>query len=240
MAIELINIGQIANDGTGDDLREAFVKVNRNFEDLDLRDNEKTTVTNTGTGIGIFDNIVNYDIRLKSLVAGDNMVIDATPNGDILIASDTNAFTEITLEVENGEKTYLQNQNIKIHGGVGIDVVLNEENGFIYVQNLFNDKLVNEDDPKLSANLDADDNDILAVNTIQARTFLGNVTGNVTGLINGYDPSTIGPYFDQYFDFGNIGRTVDSIIDWMLEEANVDFGTFALPDPRTIDLGSIA
>lgn len=239
MAIELINIGQIANDGTGDDLREAFVKVNRNFEDLDLRDNEKTTVTNTGTGIGIFDNIVNYDIRLKSLVAGDNMFIDATPNGDILIASDTNAFTEITLEVENGEKTYLQGQNIKIHGGEGIDVEV-ADNGFIYVRNTYTDKLIDEDEPKLSANLDADDNDILAVNTVQARTFLGNVTGNVTGLVNGYDPSTIGPYFDQYFDFGDIGRTVDNIIDWMLEEANVDFGTFALPDPRTIDLGSIA
>jgi len=152
MAIELINIGQIANDGTGDDLREAFVKVNRNFEDLDLRDNEKTTVTNTGTGIGIFDNIVNYDIRLKSLVAGDNMFIDATPNGDILIASDTNAFTEITLEVENGEKTYLQGQNIKIHGGIGIDVEV-ADNGFIYVNNKYNDKLENESDPKLSANL---------------------------------------------------------------------------------------
>ena len=28
MAIQTINIGTIANDGTGDDLREAFVKVN--------------------------------------------------------------------------------------------------------------------------------------------------------------------------------------------------------------------
>jgi len=240
MAIELINIGQIANDGTGDDLREAFVKVNQNFEDLDLRDNEKSTVTNIGTGVGIFDNIVNYDIKLRSLKAGENIFIEATPQGDIIIASDTSAFNEIIVEVENAQKTYLKGQNIKIHGGVGIDVVLNEENGFIYVQNLYNDKLVNETDPRLSANLDADDNDILAVNTMQARTFLGNLTGNVTGLINGYDPSTIGPYFDQYFDFGDLGRTVNSIIDWMLEETNVDFGTFALPDPRTIDLGSIA
>jgi len=28
MAIQTINIGNIANDGTGDDLREAFIKVN--------------------------------------------------------------------------------------------------------------------------------------------------------------------------------------------------------------------
>ena len=34
MAIQTINIGTIANDGTGDDLREAFVKVNNNFTEL--------------------------------------------------------------------------------------------------------------------------------------------------------------------------------------------------------------
>ena len=36
MAIQRVNIGTIANDGTGDDLREAFVKVN-NFTELDIR-----------------------------------------------------------------------------------------------------------------------------------------------------------------------------------------------------------
>ena len=46
MAIQTINIGTIANDGTGDDLREAFVKVNNNFAELDIRDPEKTTGAN--------------------------------------------------------------------------------------------------------------------------------------------------------------------------------------------------
>ena len=43
MAIQTVNIGTIANDGTGDDLREAFVKVNANFSELDTRQPEKTT-----------------------------------------------------------------------------------------------------------------------------------------------------------------------------------------------------
>ena len=34
MAVQTINIGQIANDGTGDDLRVAFAKVNSNFTDI--------------------------------------------------------------------------------------------------------------------------------------------------------------------------------------------------------------
>ena len=55
MAIQTINIGTIANDGTGDDLREAFVKVNNNFTELDTRDPEKTTGANLGpAGEGVF------------------------------------------------------------------------------------------------------------------------------------------------------------------------------------------
>ena len=41
MAIQTVNIGTIANDGTGDDSREAFVKVNNNFTELDIRQSEK-------------------------------------------------------------------------------------------------------------------------------------------------------------------------------------------------------
>ena len=31
MALQTINVGNFANDGTGDDLRTAFIKVNQNF-----------------------------------------------------------------------------------------------------------------------------------------------------------------------------------------------------------------
>ena len=37
MAIQTVNIGTIANDGTGDELREAYVKVNANYSELDSR-----------------------------------------------------------------------------------------------------------------------------------------------------------------------------------------------------------
>ena len=46
MALKTINLGGVANDGTGDDLREAFEKVVFNFNDLDLRTPEATTVLN--------------------------------------------------------------------------------------------------------------------------------------------------------------------------------------------------
>ena len=66
MAIQLVNLGNTANDGTGDDLREAFVKVNANFNELDLRDDEQTTVSNLGaTGEGLYKEKVNYDLRIQ-------------------------------------------------------------------------------------------------------------------------------------------------------------------------------
>jgi hypothetical protein len=36
MTIQTINIGNVVNDGLGDDLRTAFEKVNANFADLAL------------------------------------------------------------------------------------------------------------------------------------------------------------------------------------------------------------
>lgn len=33
--MEYVNIGEEANDGTGDTIRAAFEKVNTNFEDID-------------------------------------------------------------------------------------------------------------------------------------------------------------------------------------------------------------
>jgi len=58
MAIDPINVGLIANDGTGDDLREAFIKVNNNFDDVDVRLQTLTDVTGRnlveGSGFNVF------------------------------------------------------------------------------------------------------------------------------------------------------------------------------------------
>ena len=55
MAIQTINLGLIANDGTGDDLREAFTKVNANFADLDVRAANITAENAAvGAGFGVF------------------------------------------------------------------------------------------------------------------------------------------------------------------------------------------
>jgi hypothetical protein len=238
MAVQLINIGNVANDGTGDDLREAFVKVNANFEDLDLRDNEKTTVTNLGSGAGIFDSIVNYDIRMKSIKAGDDIVVNTNAQGEIVISADTVNFKQLTVET-NGDQSYVLNPNqaLKIFAGAGIDI--NMANNALIIGNTNKTVLSTDLSPQLSVNLDANGREINNASIVRANKFIGNLTGNVTGQINGVDLNSIAPYFDDYFDFGEIGRTVNSLLDWLLEDTDVDFGSFSVPDPRTIDLGTI-
>ena len=239
MAIQLINIGNVANDGTGDDLREAFVKANANFEDLDLRDNEKTTVTNLGSGAGIFDSIVNYDIRMNSIKAGDDIVVNANAQGEIVISAADVNFKQLTVET-NGDQTYVLNPNqpLKLFAGTGIDININ--NNALTIENTSKTILSNDPSPLLNNNLDANGREINNASIIRSNKFIGNVTGNVTGQINGVDLNSIAPYFDDYFDFGEVGRTVNSLLDWLLEDTDVDFGSFGIPDPRTIDLGTIA
>lgn len=75
MPIQTINLGNYANDGTGDDLRTAFQKVNENFQlvggTLGIINGE-----NVGTGTGIFKRRDNDNLTLefKTLTSTDNSV----------------------------------------------------------------------------------------------------------------------------------------------------------------------
>lgn len=87
MSMNLINIGNVVNDGLGDDLRTAFEKVNANFSDLQ----EQIGVVgfNVGSGFGIFKDRVAGRLNFKSLLADEQ-------NGGIRIIERTDV-----LEIEN-------------------------------------------------------------------------------------------------------------------------------------------
>ncbi len=82
MPIQTINLGNYANDGTGDDLRTAFKKVNENFElvggTLGIINGE-----NLGSGVAVFkqrDN-ANLTLEFKTLTSTDNSIeITSTDN----------------------------------------------------------------------------------------------------------------------------------------------------------------
>ena len=114
MAIQTINIGTYANDGTGDDLRSAFRKVNENFVELG-GSVSIANGANVGAGVGFFKqrNLVN--LEFKTLVSSDN---------SITIAGSTNTVdVKAVAKVENDETPKLGGDlNLDSHYVYGGDV----------------------------------------------------------------------------------------------------------------------
>ena len=88
MPIQTINLGNYANDGTGDDLRTAFEKVNANFVlvggTLGIIGGE-----NVGSGTGVFKRRDNDNLTLefKSLTSTDGSVEITTTDNTVNLKS---------------------------------------------------------------------------------------------------------------------------------------------------------
>lgn len=91
MAKQTINVGSTANDGTGDKLRDAFVKVNANFTELYSDDAGDVNSVNAGTGISV--NQTTGAVTVTNTGTLDN----ATDNG----ATTTNSITVGGLHVNS-------------------------------------------------------------------------------------------------------------------------------------------
>jgi len=262
MAVQLINIGNVANDGTGDDLREAFIKVNQNFEELDLRDDEQTTVINLGdTGEGIYYNRINYELQFKKIIGGDNITLTATDD-NITIANDLNGITQSDVEDDSFvTKEFTFDGRIK-YNNVYADI--NDLPDATVFHGMFAHvhstsaayfshagewiELANKDEtftevaadltPQLGGNLDAQGFNLLNVSNVNAAEVTGAFTGNLTGLVHGYD---IRDWAKQNigFDFGNITPDFSSILELFVSTVEVDLGTYGAPADYNIDLGSI-
>jgi hypothetical protein len=86
MVIDLVDLGTFPNDGTGDDLRTAFEKVNANFTNID--NSIVIGALNIGAGTGVFASKSGDNLEFKSLVSGANINISTNAN-TITIAADT-------------------------------------------------------------------------------------------------------------------------------------------------------
>lgn len=236
MAVDLINVGQIANDGTGDDLREAFIKVNQNFEELDLKIEGDVTASNTGAvGEGIFSQKINNDLQFKKLVAGSDITLTAT-NDQITI--DANGGLKSLLVTTDTNSVILTNTaGLNIVGGEGIETGLSSNT--LTITNTGAVSLSNDPNPVLNENLNANDYDIQNANAITAtRVSADEFIGDLEGLVYGLDIRDTAKYLNDYFDLGEISPTYDNILDWIISESVVDLGTFTDPNPKNLDFGS--
>jgi hypothetical protein len=109
MTIQSISIGNQVNDGLGDDLRTAFLKVNNNFSSLAA---ELTiTVTNLGDiGEGLFKQRVGGDLQFKKLAAGRYVAIEPEENYIRVRNSAPSSFTRIYTDGGNILATDTANQ----------------------------------------------------------------------------------------------------------------------------------
>jgi len=81
MAIQIINIGNAVNDGSGDDLRTAFVKVNNNFAELNYEQGDYSLIAETHSTVKDFDlgSIIRTDIEDSTIFLKwleENLVMD--------------------------------------------------------------------------------------------------------------------------------------------------------------------
>lgn len=95
MAIQTINLGNYANDGTGDDLRTAFQKVNANFAEL-YAEAAISTAVNLGSGFGIFAQKNGVNLELKSLTSTDSSVTLTQNANTINLKSNTKLESDLT------------------------------------------------------------------------------------------------------------------------------------------------
>jgi len=95
MTIQTINLGNYANDGTGDDLRTAFTKVNANFNLLSTTSNAIGGV-NLGSGASIFadKNANTLNLEFKTITSNDASVHVSSTTSTVDLSVTTNLFTD--------------------------------------------------------------------------------------------------------------------------------------------------
>lgn len=212
MTLEVINLGNVANDGEGDDLRTAFEKVNTNFASLVI-DAADTTGTNLGSlGARVFKEATNNDMKFRRLVAGYNMNVIETDNTIELSMSGAN---NIIMVSDTGSLVAVPGGTVNIHGGTGITVTANENTKTLTIVG----GLVNEAHPTLSTNLNAAGHSITQLN-------------NINGV--NWD-NMVGKLFNM--DFGAIPNSINNMLDFIVRFVDVDMGTIAAPATYIVDMG---
>jgi hypothetical protein len=223
MAIDPINVGLTANDGTGDDLREAFIKVNQNFDDVDVRLQTLTSVTGRNlveaSGFNVFTEKQDNELLFRSFQVDPSfpgtMSLRLSEDGNTIYVASTQA----TYRITDGTFTVSSSvEQVLTFAGTGAtDVTVTPGTRTI----TFDSLLSRETAPTLTATLDANNNAI----------------DNVSRL-NEISASELSKVFS--FDFGAIGTNVNSVIEWIVSTSDVDLGAVD-PEPNLpdIDLGAI-
>lgn len=224
MAIQSINIGNIANDGTGDDIRVAFGKVNDNFEELDLRNPGSLTASNLGAvGEGVFAQKEGTDLQFKKIVGGTGTTITATNN---TVTIDGSAIGTLTIGTDNGSIIVNTSTTISVNGGNGIST---RQNGNQIIADIEAGALSFDTNPTLGGTFDGNGNHMVGI---------GNITAtNINALVYDTDIRPINTFLTG-FDFKGVQAQVNNMVDFILATTDVDYGTVASEASFSSDFGT--
>lgn len=175
MAQQTINIGNLVNDGLGDDLRTAFQKVNSNFSDL--YNSIDSTGENIGnTGEGIFAQKLNNKLQFKKLVPGTKINLVGSTDNITISSTQPDAF--VSVHTDSGIVSANTNTQLTLQGGDNITI-----------------------------------------------TGSGSVVTVDTDLdLNG---------LFSIYDFGTFNTNFDNTVQFLISQANIDFGIIRF-DPDTL------
>ena len=227
MALNLPNLGNVVNDGTGDDLYTAFTKVNAALEDLDTR-SEGTTASNTPDGFPIFREQVGNDLQFNTLqvdpLLPDSMTIRVV-NGQVMLASKQANFRyALDKPCDPDDGVVLVSNPAKVvyfKPTQGTDINLNKKNevdGVYNIEVAIDSQLFRETNPRASTDLSLEGNNLINV-----------------GNIDGVEIDKINELFS--WDFGDLNPNPSSIIDFIVNSIDVDFGTMNDPSNQQVDFG---
>ena len=122
MAIQTINIGNLVNDGLGDDLRTAFQKVNSNFSEL-AASLIVTAANVPGTsGVGIFKEQIGLELQFKRLRAKPNSKISVEGFTDFVEIGSTQEDAFVRIDTDSNAINASTSQFITIQGGTNVSV----------------------------------------------------------------------------------------------------------------------
>jgi hypothetical protein len=230
MAITPINVGNLVNDGTGDDLRTAFQRVNANFSDLDgqLRlDGSNVGVPTAGSFATIFktkDNSTSQ-LQFKTILPGAN--INLVNDTDNVVISSPSQNTFVSVVTDGGSITANSATTVlNIVGGANASVVT--EPGNRLVINV--DRIGNQ----LESNLSLNGFTIQGAGNIN---ITGNITAsNYTGNLAGVNPvPVIRSVYD--IDFGTaVPGKYNNAIQFIIANTDYDFGSITSPSELELDL----
>jgi hypothetical protein len=223
----LVDVGDVANDGSGDDLREAFIKLNENILYVGDRIGEAVGGINLGSGQPIYKSVASAVLSFRSIGATGNLSV-ATVN-DV-----------ITLRFNPNSPVDFNGQDITGIGDIIADFIHADVTGNV-TGNLIGN---------ITGNLTGQVTGNVLGNVTGALTgnVQGNVTGNLTGNVTGLVRSTVNNTFVDVnnienrintFDYGVINPVFVDPIRYYLYAVGTDMGTFNNPSEFGIDAGSI-